>query len=142
VKLLPVIVPVAEIVQVGAATIFVGVLSTDVHAPTSPELKPLPVIVTAVETGPDIGTRAMLGPVTVNVAEAKSPLIPFTVTTYVPKAAVFAAVKVAGGINCPLEFMVHVGAMTMLVGLLRTLVHAPLSAGLNPLPVIVTGVPG
>jgi len=51
-------------------------------------------------------------------------------------------VKSAGGINWPVEFMLHVGAETILVGLLRTLVHGPASAGLKPLPVIVIAAPG
>jgi hypothetical protein len=58
VKLLPVIAPVEVIVHVSADTMFEGVLVA-VHAPASPVLKPLPVMVTAVETGPEVGTRVI-----------------------------------------------------------------------------------
>jgi hypothetical protein len=86
-KLLVVNLPVAEIVQVGTVTIFVGVLKTlagaTVHEPVSPEAKPLPDIVTEVPAGPEFGESVSVGFVeaTVKIAEAKSPPLAVTVTT-------------------------------------------------------------
>jgi hypothetical protein len=59
-----------------------GVLKTDVHAAASTVLKPLPVIVTGVPAGPELGarTREAAGVVTTKRAEAKSPVDPVTVT--------------------------------------------------------------
>jgi len=62
--------------------IFVGLLEIVVHEPASAVLKPLPVIVTAVPEGPELGARVIVGDVDVmvNVAVAKSPVLPVTVT--------------------------------------------------------------
>jgi len=81
--------------QVEAVTIFVGVLRTLVHDPTSAELKPLPVTVTPVLGAPALGVRVIVGRfvVTVNVAAPVSPLLPLTVTTYVPGVAPLLTVK-------------------------------------------------
>jgi len=54
------------------------------HGPTSPVLKPLPVTETIVPTGPLFGDNVMNGPRTVSVAEAESPVLPVTLTVYVP----------------------------------------------------------
>ena len=67
--------PVELIVQAGAgdaAIILLGLLSIDLHGPTSPVLKPLPETVTEVPTGPELGVSVIdgVGTVTVNVADA------------------------------------------------------------------------
>jgi len=51
-----------------------------VHAPALVGLKPLPVIDTAVLNGPELGLRIIVGVgfVTVNVAVAKSVVLPVT----------------------------------------------------------------
>jgi hypothetical protein len=61
---------------------FVGLLEILVHGPASPVLKPLPVMVTGVLNGPVLGVRVIVGDVDVmvNVAVAKSPVLPVTVT--------------------------------------------------------------
>jgi hypothetical protein len=81
VKLLPVTVPVKEMVHVDAVTMFVGVLKMLVHGPLSAVLKPLPVTVTTAPAVPEAGLRVIVGPTTVNAALALSPLAPVTVTT-------------------------------------------------------------
>jgi len=59
---------------------FEGVLEIVVHGPASAGLNPLPVMVTPVPAVPDVGTTAMVGPVTVKVADALSPSgLPVTV---------------------------------------------------------------
>jgi len=77
-KLAVVILP-FEIVHVGLLMMLSGVLAMlqDVSA----VLNPLPKIVTAVPAGPVLGTRVIVGAgeVTVNVALAKSPLLPVAV---------------------------------------------------------------
>jgi hypothetical protein len=64
------------------AIMFVGLLEILVHGPASAVLKPLPVIVTGVPLGPVLGVRVIVGDVDVmvNVAVAKSPVLPVTVT--------------------------------------------------------------
>jgi len=119
------------------AMMFVGVLEILVHGPVSPVLNPLPVIVTGVLNGPLVGVRVIVGDVEVmvNVAVAKSPVLPVTVTVYVP-AVVLPTTKL---VLITLPFViVHVGNEMMLIGVLEIVVHA--SPVLNPLPVIVTGV--
>ena len=83
------------IVHVGALTMFAGVLNTDEHAPASAVLKPLPLRVTAVETGPEFGVRVKVAVfrVTVRAAVAISPLLPVTDTMYIPGLAVLRTVK-------------------------------------------------
>jgi hypothetical protein len=78
--------PVEVIVQAGDAN-KVGVVGDCIsgrHEPASKVLKPLPVIVTLVETGPEIGVTVICGPVTTKSADAISPVLPFTETVYVP----------------------------------------------------------
>lgn len=53
----------------------------------------LPETVTIVLPGPEAGLSAISGPITTKLAEAISPLLPFTVTTYVPGVAVMETVK-------------------------------------------------
>jgi|SRR5208282_44891 len=115
---------------------FVGVLEI-IHAPASPVLNPLPVIVTGVLNGPVLGIRVIVGDVevTVNVAVAKSPVLPVTVTVYVP-AAVLPTTKLV--VTTFPFVIVHVGNEMMLIGVLEIVRHA--SAVLKPPPVIVTGV--
>jgi hypothetical protein len=69
VKLLLVIVPVEEIVQATGVIMFVGVLVGGLQE-VSVVLNPLPVIVTPVVTGPELGVSVMVGPMTVKTAEA------------------------------------------------------------------------
>ena len=90
---------------------------------------PVPVTVTDVPAGPEVGLNVIDGPgrVTVKAAVAKSPLIPLTVTTYTPGAAGPVTVKLLA-VNTPEELIVHVNVPTMLVGAL-VLVHVPASPG-------------
>jgi len=82
VKLVPVNWPEAVIEHTGKAMMLAGVLEMLVHGPTSPLLNPLPVIVTAVPGEPEVGVSVITGAVEtkVNVAVAKSPVLPVTVT--------------------------------------------------------------
>ena len=76
----PVIVPVPVNVQVFVAGLTMsgsGVLERHVKGPpTSPESNPLPLTVTTVPANPEVGLSVIIGPVTVKVAEAKSPELP------------------------------------------------------------------
>jgi hypothetical protein len=67
-----------DIVHDGLVTIFVGVLLIVRQA--SVVKNPPPVIVTGVPAGPEVGLRAMVGPVTTKVVVAKSPVLPVTLT--------------------------------------------------------------
>jgi len=60
-----------------------------VHVPASPVLKPLPVTATIVPIEPMLGVSTMNGvlTVTVKLAEAESPVVPVTVSVYVPGVA-------------------------------------------------------
>ena len=138
VKLVEVNVPVLVIVHEGKPIMFAGVLEIVVHVSTV--LKPLPVIVTAVPAGPELGASVMAGEVvvTTNFAEAVSPVLPVTVTVYVPGVAASATVKLVE-LNVPVLVIVHEGKPIMFVGVLEIVVHV--SAGLKPLPVMVTPVP-
>jgi hypothetical protein len=124
------------------AMMLVGLLVIEAHGPgPSAALKPLPVTVTAVPIGPELGTSVIVGVglVTVNVAEAKSPVEPVTVIKCAPNAA--AALTVNDALTAPPAEMVH-DPKVMIVGngvSLRT--QAPASAGLKPLPEIVTDTP-
>jgi hypothetical protein len=84
-KLLPDNWPVAVIVHVdaGVAANRVGpdgVCINGRHV-VSTVLNPLPVILTAVVMGPEFGERVICGPVTTKLADAISPVLPFTETT-------------------------------------------------------------
>jgi hypothetical protein len=102
---------------------------------------PLPVIVTAVLIGPKDGFRVIVGPVTVNVAEAESRVIPTTVTVCAPMYG-FTLATMNEALNVP-PLIVHDGAETVMSGPgVLERVHAPLSPGLaNPLPVMETTAP-
>jgi hypothetical protein len=123
-----------------ALTIFVGVLITDVHVAESPALKPLPVIVTPVATGPAFGERLRDGTLvtTMNVAVARSPVPPVTVTVVVV-GATLPTLKLVS-FRVPVDVIVQV-----LVPIRRAsglvIVQAPTSFTENPEPVIVTLVP-
>jgi hypothetical protein len=56
----------------------------NLHVPASPTLNPPPLTVMAVPIGAALGDNVMKGPRTVRVAEAASPVLPVTVTVYVP----------------------------------------------------------
>ena len=77
-KLADVICP-SDIVHDGLVTIFVGVLLIVVQV--SVGLNPIPVTVTEVPAGPELGLRTIVGAgeVIVNVARATSPVVPVTV---------------------------------------------------------------
>src|SRR5208282_3890400 len=96
---------------------FVGVLEI-IHAPASPVLNPLPVIVTGVLNGPVLGIRVIVGDVevTVNVAVAKSPVLPVTVTVYVPPAVLPTTPLVPP--TFPIA-IAHVGTAMMLIRVLE-----------------------
>ena len=123
-------------VHTGAEIMLVGLLLIVEHV--SVVKNPLPVIVTAVRPGPELGISVMCGPVTMKVAVAKSPVLPVTLMVYVPGTAVAVTVKEAEVI-CPLE-MVQEGSEIMLTpGLLLIVEHV--SPLLNPPPLITTAVP-
>lgn len=99
---------------------------------------------TVMPLGPAAGVTVILGVivVTVNVAKAKSPVLPVTLTVCAPGAAVLTTVKDA--VTLPLAEIKHVGAgiaATMSGSGILVTVHKPASAVLKPLPVIVTPVP-
>lgn len=127
--------------HVGALTMLDGVLNTDEHGPASAVLKPFPLRVTAVETGPEFGVRTKVAVfrVTVRAAVAMSPLLPVTETTYIPGVAVLRTVKLLV-VSWPVFVIVHVGALTMFDGVLKTDVHGPASPVLNPVPVMLIAV--
>jgi hypothetical protein len=118
----------------------IGVDVMDAAVHVSGIANPSPVTITLEPVGPDAGESAMCGPVTMKFADPVSPVLPFTVTTYVPGVAVPETVKLLP-LNRPEEVMVQVEAVTMFVGVLKTLVHAPASPLLKPLPPTVTAVP-
>lgn len=84
-----------------------GVLES-VQGPTSPTANPLPVTVTTVPRGPELGLRVIFGElvVTVNVAEPKSPSVPVAVIVCAPKAA--GIVVVNDPVIVPVAVNVHV----------------------------------
>ena len=98
-------------------------------------LKPLPVTETAVVTLPDVGDRAIVGPVTVNPADPISPVGPVTVRVYVPGVAPALTANPLP-VTCPEALIVHVADPTM-SGLDGDWpkVHVPASPELNPAPV-------
>ena len=120
-------------------TMLVGVLVA-VHVAVSPVLNPLPVIVTPVNTGPELGLRVREGlfVTTMNVADAKSPVPPVT-TTVVIAGATAPTLKL---VDCkvPEDVIVHVcGPISPTSGLV--IVQDPTSFTENPEPVMVTPVP-
>jgi hypothetical protein len=67
-----------------------GVLVMGVQEPASTGLNPLPITVTTVVTGPNVGITeiAAVEALTMNVAEAKSKVVPVTLIVWAPNAAV------------------------------------------------------
>jgi hypothetical protein len=117
-------------VQVGVVTMFVGEVAT-VHVAVSPVLKPLPVIVTPVKTGPESGERARDGlvVVTMKAAPALSPVLPVTVTVTVP-GAIGPTLKLVAW-RVPVDVIVQVfGPINPTM--LPLIVHGPASFGENP----------
>jgi hypothetical protein len=113
-----------------------GVLEI-VQSPASAGLKPLPRITTLIPLLPDVGLRKIVGVgnTTVKVAVAKSPVLPKTFMVYVPRAAPAFTVKLVP-VNWPPDNVQPTGVITD-VGLLE-ITHEAASAGLKPLPVMVT----
>jgi hypothetical protein len=111
-----------------------------VHVAVSPVLKPLPVIVTPVKTGPLFGERVRDGVfvTTMNSAVAKSPVPPVTVTEVIAGATSPTLKLVA--CRVPVDVIVQVFGP---IRPTRTLVivQVPASFTENPEPVIVTPVP-
>jgi hypothetical protein len=108
----------------------------------SDDENPDAVTPTVIPFGPAAGVIVILGVtvVTVNVARARSPVLPVTLIVCAPGAAVVETVKEA--LSWPLPEIEHEDNVTMSGnGILVTGTHEPASAGLNPLPVIVTPVP-
>jgi hypothetical protein len=65
-----------------------GLLVIEAALQVSVVKKPLPKTVMTDPLGADEGVRVMCGPLTVKTAVAKSPVLPVTVTMYVPGTAV------------------------------------------------------
>ena len=119
---------------------FVGVPITLVHVGVSPVLKPLPVIVTLVNTEPAFGVRVSDGLLvtTMNLADAESPVPPVTVTEVIA-GATSPTLKLEAW-RVPVEVIVQV------FGPIRPtmppeIMQDPASFTENPEPVIVTPVP-
>ncbi len=106
-------------------------------------LKPLPVIVTDVPDLARLGLTVIVGAncSTTKTAVAKSPVLPATLMVCAPNVAVLRTINVAEVI-LPFE-RVHVAKVTISGNgvLVTNNAQAARSAGLNPLPVIVTPVP-
>ena len=82
-------------------------------------MNPLPLIVTTVLTGPEVGLSEIVGEITVNCAEAESPVgLPVTSTVYTPAATVFLTLNEPD--TEPLAEKVHVAAVTIEDGTLET----------------------
>src|SRR5208337_5472406 len=108
------------------------------HAPRSPVLKPLPLTAMLVPIGPETGLTVMVGPVTTKLAEAVSPVLPFTETTYVPGLIGDMTVKLVAD-KVPVASMEQATAVkrTGADGDCRKL-QRPTSARLKPWPVTAT----
>jgi hypothetical protein len=118
-------------------------LGVDTGAITVPQLSavsnPLPVIVTAVLTGPKVGLTVIVGPKTVKTAEATSvTTVPVSVITCTPGAAPAATVNDA--VAVPLAELVQDPNVIIVGRGLSDSVHPPATSE-NPLPVIVTMLP-
>jgi hypothetical protein len=103
----------------------------------SATLKPLPVIEILVLTGPELGDKVMDGPRTVRVAEAESPVLPVTVTVYVPGETV-PIVKLPLGAPLPGVMILHPTDTTAGE---PPIVHIALSAAENPAPLTTIVAP-
>jgi hypothetical protein len=108
------------------------------QAAASLGLKPEPEKVTVAPSEATLGVKVIEGEygLTSKVADAESPVLPVTVTTYWPLVAVAATVKLLV-VSLPPE-TVHVGAVTIFTGVLSTV--QVVSPELKPLPVTVTPV--
>lgn len=104
-------------------------------------LKPLPLIVTAVNTGPAFGVNVSDGVevVTMKVAIALSPVEPVTLTVADTVGAAGPTLKVVA-CNVPDDVIVQVFGPSSWTGTVA-MVHVPASLGENPLPTIETLVP-
>ena len=132
--MLPVSVPALKVHVVLVATV-PGVMVHDV----SPVLKPLPLTVTTVPAGAELGMKLIDGEVvvTVNVACAESPVLPVTVIVCAPNVALLRTVNEP--VTTPPGEVEHEGEVTMLGNGVLAIVQLE-SAVLNPLPVTVTTV--
>jgi hypothetical protein len=133
-------IPEADIVHVPSVMMVGNGISPRTQAPASAGLKPLPEIVTAVLTGPELGVRVIVGVglVTVNVAAAISPDVPVTRIACAPRAGL--AVIVNDPVNTPPAVNWHDDDATISGNgvLVMHPRNAPTSLGLNPLPETVT----
>lgn len=95
-------------------TMSVGVeVSTVIVPQLSAVSNPLPVIVTAVLIGPEIGLSVILGPVTVKVPEAASVVVPVTVIVWAPMYGNAVSLTVKEPLIDPPAVNVHVPPLTM-----------------------------
>ena len=114
-------------------------------APASAESKPLPLTVTMVPTGPNVGLSVIEGPVTVSVAWATSPEEPVNMIEYGPGTVVGVIVNVKGS-NTPLLRIWHVPGLLIIAGVElessgEQPTKMPASELSKPLPETVTTVP-
>jgi hypothetical protein len=105
--------------------------------PASAVLKPPPLTVIVVPTGAAFGDNVMNGPTTVRLAEPASPVLPVTVTVYVPGETV-PMKKLPVGAPLPGVTKVQVGVLMSNAGPL--IVHV-VSAAENPAPLITIAAP-
>ena len=97
-----------------AETMSVGVeVSTVIVPQVSAVSNPLPVIVTAVLIGPEIGLSVILGPVTVKVPEAASVVVPVTVIVWAPMYGDAVSLTVNEPLIDPPAVNVHVPPLMM-----------------------------
>ena len=131
--------PPENVLHTKPVTISVGV---DVGVTTEPHVSvvanPLPVRVTTVPAGPELGTSITVAFVTVKVNVAESPVRPRTLTMCGPRAALAETVNEAP--NTPLE-IVQDGKVTMSGSGVLEIVHEPVSPGEKLIPDTVTTVP-
>ena len=121
-------------------TILVGV---DVGVTNEPHvsvvMNPLPVRVTTVPAGPELGLRLIVAFVTVKVNVAKSPVLPWTWIVCAPRAAPAETVKKVP-VNWPLE-IVHDCSVTISGSGVLEIVHEAVSPGEKLVPDTRTTVP-
>jgi len=103
----------------GLPIMLVGVLVIDAPEQVSVDLKPLPEIDTLSPALTKVGLSVIVGVglVTVNVAEAESPVLPLTLMEYAPNTPVLALKEPDME---PLAEKVHVAAVTIDDGVLVT----------------------
>ena len=97
----------------------VGVLVIDAPEQVSVDLKPVPEIDTLSPALTKVGLSVIVGVglVTVNVAEAESPVLPLTLMEYAPNAAVLLTLNEPD--TKPFAENVHVTAVRMDAGVLE-----------------------